>query len=88
MRDGIGMKAGFVQLFCKGQFLGFCVAGKQNLREILKVNLSAPIFPAIFPALQHLARLPKVGMYYGDQVYCERWIISSVEFRLDYAEIP
>lgn len=48
------------------------------------MNLSVQIVPA----LQHLARLPKVGMYFGDQVYRERWIILSVKSCLDYAEIP
>jgi hypothetical protein len=27
-------------------------------------------------------------MYYGDQIFCERWIISSVKSGINYAEIP
>jgi hypothetical protein len=51
---------------------------------ILGVNLAA----YVFLALQHLARVNKLWMYYGDQICCEKWIISSVKSRLDYAEIP
>ena len=78
------MKEGFSQLFCINQFLQVCGVGTQNLREILRVNLTVQIFPA----LQHLAKLTRLRMYYGDQICCERWIISSMKSRLDYAEIP
>ena len=27
-------------------------------------------------------------MYYGYQIFCERWIISSVKSDINYAEIP
>jgi len=83
-KDRTGMKEGFAQRFCISQFLRVCVVGKQNLRGILGANLTA----YVFPALQHLARLSKLRMYYGAQICCGRWIISSVKSRSDYAEIP
>jgi hypothetical protein len=42
------------------------------------VNLTVQIFPA----LQHLAKLTRLRMYYGDHTCCERWIISSVKILL------
>jgi hypothetical protein len=72
------MKEGFAQLFCINQFLQVCGVGTQNLREILRVNLTVQIFPA----LQHLAKLTRLRMYYGDHTCCERWIISSVKILL------
>ena len=81
-KDEIEMKEGFAQWSCTGRFLRVCAFGKQNQREILVVSLSVQIFPAF----QHSARITKLWMYYGDQTFCERRIISSVKSCFNYAE--
>ncbi len=67
----------FCSMILIGQFLQVCVVGKRNLRAILGVNLTE----YVFPALQHLARLTKLWMYYGGQDCCGKWTICFVKYR-------